>query len=238
MRVLVVGASGATGKLVVKQLIKNEINSRILIRKSAVLPVEIVENSLVEVVVGSISELNDSEINSLISDCHVIICCLGHNITLKGMFGKPRNLVFGAIKRICETVKNTENKKVKLILMGTTGYTNTFLGEKNSLVEKIIFSLLKLLLPPHRDNVKTATYLITDIGKKDKKIDWVIVRPDTLFNQEDVSPYEVCESPVRSPLFNAGKTSRINVSHFMTKLVTDDQTWKQWQFKTPVVYNK
>jgi nucleoside-diphosphate-sugar epimerase len=238
MRVLVLGASGATGKQVVKQFIKRQINTRILIRKSAVLSKDIQENPLVEIVKGNINELNDSEMNHLLRDCNVIISCLGHNVTLKGMFGKPRYLVFDAIKRISDTVKNKADKKVKLILMSTTAYPNTLSGEKNSLGEKIILSLLKLLLPPHRDNVKAANYLLTKIGKEDENIGWIAVRPDTLVNYDEESPYEVCESPVRSPIFNAGKTSRINVSHFMAELATDDTMWKYWQSKTPVVYNK
>ncbi|GJM77251.1 hypothetical protein HMSSN036_94670 [Paenibacillus macerans] len=234
MRVLVLGASGATGQLVVRQFIKRQIHTRILIRKSAVLPKDLHEHPLVEIVKGNINELNDAEMNQLLRDCDVIISCLGHNLTLKGMFGKPRYLVFDAIKRICETVP----KRVKLILMSTTGSTNTLSGETNSLGEKIILSLLKLLLPPHRDNVKAANYLIAIMGKEDGNVGWVAVRPDTLVNHEEESPYEVCESPVRSPIFNAGKTSRINVSHLMAELATDEKMWKCWEFKTPVIYNK
>ncbi|WP_096154139.1 MULTISPECIES: NAD(P)-binding oxidoreductase [Bacillus] len=238
MRVLVLGASGATGKLVVNQLIKRKINTRIFIRKSAVLFNHLEENPLVEIVKGNINEIDDSELNTLISECNVIILCLGHNVTPKGMFGNPRNLVFDAIKRVCETVKNNANKKVKIILMGTTGYTNTISGEANSTGEKIIFSVLELLLPPHRDNIKAANHLIREIGKEDEKIEWAIVRPDTLVNHDEESSYEIFESPVRSPLFNPGKTSRINVSRFITELVTVEKTWIEWRFKTPVVYNK
>ncbi|MEK5164209.1 NAD(P)-binding oxidoreductase [Paenibacillus sp. FSL R5-0527] len=238
MRVLVLGASGATGKHVVRQFIKRQIHIRILIRKSAVVPNDVQEHPLVEIVKGNINELNDAEMNQLLRDCDVIISCLGHNLTLKGMFGKPRYLVFDAIKRICETVPKRADKRVKLILMSTTGYTNTLSGETNSPGEKIILSLLKLLLPPHRDNVKAANYLITQIGNDDENVGWIAVRPDTLVNHEEESPYEVCESPVRSPIFNAGKTSRINVSYFMAELATDDKLWKRWEFKTPVIYNK
>lgn len=238
MGTLVLGASGATGKQVVRQLIKRHINTRILIRKSAVLPKDIQENPLVEIVKGNINELQDSEMHNLLRDCHVIISCLGHNVTLKGMFGKPRYLVFDAIKRISETVKKKADHRVKLILLSTTAYTNTLSGEKNSMGEKIILSLLKLLLPPHRDNVKAAHYLIATIGKEDENVEWIAVRPDTLVDNDEESAYEVCESPVRSPIFHAGKTSRINVSHFMAELVTDDEIWNHWKFKTPVVYNK
>ena len=238
MKVLVLGASGATGKLVVMQLIKRKITTRILIRKSAFLPKEILENPLVETVKGNINELDHSDMNNLVQNCNVIISCLGHNVSLKGMFGQPRYLVFDAIRSLSETVKNSAIKKVKIILMNTTAYTNTLSGEKNTIGERIIFSLLIFLLPPHRDNVKAAYFLINEIGKQDEKIEWVAVRPDTLINNDVESSYEICDSPVRSPIFNAGKTSRINVSHFMAELVTDEGLWRKWLFKTPVVYNK
>ena len=158
MKVLVLGASGATGKLVVMQLIKRQINIRVVVREGAILSAEILDNPLVEIERGNIAEFNDSEMISLLQDCNAIVSCLGHNITIRGIFGKPRNLVFDTIRNISEIVKEKADKKVKLILMSTTGYTNTITGEKNSLGERIILSILKLLLPPHRDNVKAANY--------------------------------------------------------------------------------
>jgi len=238
MKVLVLGASGATGKLVVMQLIKRQINIRVVVREGAILSAEILDNPLVEIERGNITEFNDSEMISLLQDCNAIVSCLGHNITIRGIFGKPRNLVFDIIRNISEIVTEKADKKVKLILMSTTGYTNTITGEKNSLGERIILSILKLLLPPHRDNVKAANYLHEEIGKDNEKIEWIAVRPDTLVNEDNKSAYEVYESPVRSPVFNAGTTSRINVSHFMADLLINERLWREWQFKMPVVYNK
>lgn len=238
MKVLVLGASGATGKLVVMQLIKRQINIRVVVREGAILSAEILDNPLVEIERGNIAEFNDSEMISLLEDCNAIVSCLGHNITIRGIFGKPRNLVFDTIRNISEIVKEKADKKVKLILMSTTGYTNTITGEKNSLGERIILSILKLLLPPHRDNVKAANYLHEEIGEDNEKIEWIAVRPDTLVNEDNKSAYEVYESPVRSPVFNAGTTSRINVSHFMADLLINERLWREWQFKMPVVYNK
>jgi putative NADH-flavin reductase len=238
MKVLVLGASGATGKLVVMQLIKRQINIRVVVREGAILSAEILDNPLVEIERGNIAEFNDSEMISLLQDCNAIVSCLGHNITIRGIFGKPRNLVFDTIRNISEIVKEKADLKVKLILMSTTGYTNTITGEKNSLGERIILSILKLLLPPHRDNVKAANYLNEEIGRNNEKIKWIAVRPDTLVNEDNKSTYEVYESPVRSPVFNAGTTSRINVSHFMADLLINERLWREWQFKMPVVYNK
>jgi|WetSurMetagenome_2_1015567.scaffolds.fasta_scaffold255540_1 nucleoside-diphosphate-sugar epimerase len=238
MKVLVLGASGATGKLVVMQLLKRLINIRIVVRESANLSAEILESPLIEIKRGNIAEFNDSEMNSLLEGSDGIVSCLGHNITIKGMFGKPRNLVSDTIRNVCKAAREEADKKTRLILMSTTAYTNAALGEKNSLGEGIVFSILKLLLPPHRDNVKAAGYLQNEIGKEDENIEWVAVRPDTLVNQDNERAYEVFKSPLRSPVFNAGKTSRINVSHFIVELLTNDSLWREWQFKMPVVYNK
>ena len=64
------------------------------------------------------------------------------------------------------------------------------------------------------------------------------VRPDNLINADEVTEYEVHPSPIRSAIFKAGKTSRINVAHFMAELITDENTWAKWWGQMPVVYNK
>lgn len=238
MRVLVLGASGATGKLVEMQLIKRQINILIVVRESAILPAEVMQSPLVEIKRGNIAEFKSSDMASLLEGCDAIVSCLGHNITIRGMFGKPRNLVSDSIRNVCETARKRADKKVRLILMSTTAYTNAATGEKSSLGERIVFSMLKLFLPPHRDNVKAAEYLQKNIGKDKENIEWIAVRPDTLVDNDTESAYELYPSPVRSPVFNAGVVSRINVSDFMVNLLKNDSMWKEWQFKMPVLYNK
>jgi nucleoside-diphosphate-sugar epimerase len=238
MKVLVLGASGATGRLVVMQLLKRQINTRIVVRESAILSGEMQDNPHVEIVKGNIAEFDNSGMIGLLKDCDAVVSCLGHTITFKGMFGEPRNLVFDALKTVCGTVVRASDKKVKLVLMSTTAYTNSGIGEKNSFGEKVVFSLLKLLLPPHIDNVKAADYLNEEIGKNNEKLEWIAVRPDTLINRDDASAYAVHESPIRSPIFNAGTTSRINVGRFMVELLLNEESWREWKFKMPVIYNR
>jgi len=237
MKVLVLGASGATGKLVVKQLIYRHINTRIVVRKSAIIPQSIIDNPLVEVIKGNVNELNDTDLNEIISGCNVIVSCLGHNVTLKGLFGKPRNLVFDAVRRSCETAKNADNR-IRLILMSTVAYTNSSIGEAKSLGERIMLALVNLFLPPHRDNVRAANYLVNTIGSMDEMVEWVAVRPDFLVNDDEESSYETYDSPVSSIINNTGKTSRINTAHFMAELLSDEGLWRKWLFKMPVVYNR
>ena len=49
--------------------------------------------------------------------CDAIVSTLGHNLSFKGMFGNPRQLVTDSIKKLCKVSENTKNKPVKIILM-------------------------------------------------------------------------------------------------------------------------
>jgi len=122
--------------------------------------------------------------------------------------------------------------------MNTAGNRNRDLNEPISLGEKLVFGTIRLLLPPHVDNERAADYLRVGIGQEDKSIEWVVVRPDTLIDEEQVTEYEVHPSPIRSAIFNAVKTSRINVGDFMARLITEDDAWNRWRGRMPVIYNK
>lgn len=235
MKVLVLGASGATGKLVVRQLAERNISVRAVVRSSAILPEDFSRGGTVEVLRGNIAEFEPGKIRELLRGCDAVVCCLGHNINFKGIFGQPRSLVYNAVTKITDAIP-AGNKSIKFILMSTTAYTNASIGEANTSGEKIVFSSLKLLLPPHKDNMLAGDFLVYTLGTKGG-IEWVAVRPDSLFDEEAVSAYEICPKKTRS-LFNAGKTSRINVSHFMAELLTNEELWKEWRYRTPVLYNK
>ena len=133
---------------------------------------------------------------------------------------------------------NNPKVPVRFLLMNTTGNRNRDLNELISFGQKCVILLLRLLLPPHVDNENAADYLRTQIGRNNDAIEWSTVRPDSLIDVSKVTEYEVHPSPVRSAIFDAGTTSRINVGHFMAKLITDNELWKEWKGKMPVIYNK
>ena len=236
MKTLVLGASGATGKLVVQQLLKRSIPIRIVVRPSAKIIGNIPDDKRIEIVKGNISDFDIHKMIELVKDCNSVICCLGHNVSIKGLFGPPYNLVSKTVMKSIEAIQ-VQNIKVKFILMSTTAYTNKKSGESNTPGEKTIFFLLKYLLPPHKDNMLAADHLVYKLNSK-SNIEWVAVRPDSLFDEEQESNYEILDAKKRSPVFNAGKTSRINVSHFMAELIVNDNLWQEWKYKTPVIYNK
>ena len=73
--------------------------------------------------------------------------------------------------------------------------------------------------------------------QKNSRIEWVVVRPDNLINEDNVTEYEAHPSPTRSAIFNPGKTSRINVGHFMATLIIERDVWDKWRGQMPVIYN-
>jgi hypothetical protein len=159
-------------------------------------------------------------------------------MSLKGMFGYPRRLVTDATRRLCNAIKaNKPEDPTRFVLMNSAGNSNRDLHEPISVRQKCVIGLLRLLVPPHVDNEKAADYLRTAIGRRDDAIQWAAVRPDSLIDEGQVTEYEVFPSPIRSAIFDAGLTSRINVGHFMADLITDDDTWNKWKGQMPVIYN-
>ena len=127
---------------------------------------------------------------------------------------------------------------VKFVLMNTAGNSNRDLDEEISIGQKWVIGLLRLLLPPHVDNEAAADFLRTRIGQNDGTIEWAVVRPDALVDDDEATAFTVHPSPIRSAIFDSGKTSRINVGCFIADLLGDQETWTRWMGKMPVIYNR
>lgn len=239
MKVLVVGASGATGRQLVDQLLMQGNEVKVIVRSMDNLPKSWKENNQVEIITASLLDLSDQDMSKHVSGCDSVASCLGHNLNWKGIYGQPRKLVADATRRLCSAIENyNPNRPVKYVLMNTSGNQNRDLNEHISFAQKCVISLLRLLLPPHVDNEKAADYLRTEIGQNNKYIQWVAVRPDGLINENKVTEYEIHPSPIRSAIFNAGKVSRINVGHFMSELINDNNLWNKWKGQMPVIYSQ
>lgn len=240
MTTLVVGASGATGRLLVEQLLKRGQKVRVIVRSPEDLAEFLRNHDNMAVIQASVLDLSDTEMAQHVKGCDAVASCLGHNLSLKGIYGHPRRLVTEATRRLCQAIKvNKSEAPTKFVLMNTTGNSNRDLPEPISLGQRFVIGLVRLLLlPPHVDNERAADYLRTRIGQDDGAIEWAAVRPDNLINEDEVTEYEVHPSPTRSAIFDAGSTSRINVAHFMARLITEADIWTQWKGQMPVIYNK
>ncbi|WP_340153189.1 NAD(P)H-binding protein [uncultured Marivirga sp.] len=239
MKTLILGASGATGKLLVEQLLLAEQNIKVVIRPTAQIPTFWQNHANLEIISAEISKMKTVLMKEIVSDCNSVAVCLGHNLNFKGLFGKPRRLVTDAVRLLTSSILKVQNQKpIKLVLMNTAGNRNRDLKESISVSESLIITLLRLLLPPHLDNELAAEYLRKKIGKQNNTIEWVVVRPDSLIDESQVSQYSLLPSPNTSAIFRPGKTSRINVAHFMADLIQKADLWNKWKGQMPVIYNQ
>lgn len=238
MTILVTGANGATGQLLVAQLLNRGQNVRLIVRSADKLADVFRKNNNVSIIEAGILDLSQAELIQHVSGCDALVSCLGHNMSLKGIYGPPRRLVADSTLRLCSAIQVIKPKRtVKFVLMNTAGNSNRDLHERVSFAHRCVIGLLRLLLPPQVDNEKAADYLRVKVGQNDPAVEWSVVRPDNLIDESQVSDYEVYPSPIRSALFDAGITSRINVAHFMADLILDEATWRKWKGRMPVLCN-
>jgi nucleoside-diphosphate-sugar epimerase len=238
MTTLILGASGATGRLLAQQLLDRGRAVKLVVRSTASLPEALAAHERATVVTASVAELGDAEALALIRGCSAVASCLGHNLTVKGMFLPPRRLVTDALRRFCEAIRAARPEApVKVVLMSSAGVRNRGLDEPVSPAQRVVVGLIRALVPPHADNEAAAEYLRTAVGPNDPAIEWAAVRPDGLADAAEVTAYETHPSPTRSAIFDAGATSRINVAAFMAALIDDEAVWRKWRGGMPVIYD-
>jgi putative NADH-flavin reductase len=238
--VLVVGATGATGKHVVQQLLDKGHNVKAVVRSK-----ERMEGILssdaskygerLSLTEASLLDLTDDELESLVEGTNAVVSCLGHNMDFKGLWGKPRRLVTDATKRLTDAIK-TKAPSSKFILMGSNGVANpNGQDDKRSALERAVIWTLRYTIPPHADNEQAAQY-VHNLGTE-ATIEWSVVRPSDLIDGP-VTEYDLVTKP-RPGLFSPGSpATRSNVADCMVNMILNDSLWEEWKYKMPCLYDK
>jgi nucleoside-diphosphate-sugar epimerase len=235
--VLVLGSTGATGQLVVEQLLERGLEVHAVARSRDRLPAGVKGHPKLTVTEAAVLDLSDEQLVEHVQGTEAVIQCLGHNITFKGMYGRPRDLCTKTATRVREAIEQAKPETpIKFILMNTCGVGNVDGSDEHvrSVGQNIVLWLLKVLLPPMKDNVRASHYFSLEVGEENPYVEWCTVRPDTLVDEE-VTEYELHPGLTRG-LFDSAKTSRANVAHFMCELLSAD-TWRKWKFKLPYITN-
>lgn len=235
--VLLVGGTGRTGRRALRQLLDRDVRVRAIVRSGGKLPPDVAGSSNLTVIEASLLALRDDELQQHLRGCDAVISCLGHVLSLKGVFGPPRDLVTRATMRLCRGVEALQpHAPVKLILMSSVSVNRPGgLDTRRGSFERTLLWMLRGVLPPAKDNQRAADFLLEKIGPDHAFVQWAMVRPDTLLEGE-VSEYALHEGLVNS-LFAPGTTNMANVAHFMCELVTNPKTWADWKGKLPVITN-
>jgi hypothetical protein len=101
MTTLVIGASGANCRLLVKQMLQRGEHARFIVRSMAALPEEVASHENLSIIQASVLDLTDEDMVQHVSACRAIASCLGHTLSFQGIFGSSRRLVTDATRRLC-----------------------------------------------------------------------------------------------------------------------------------------
>ncbi len=235
--VLLVGGTGRTGRRVLQQLLDRGVRVRAVARASSRLPPDVARHPNLTVIEASLLSLPEDELCRLLAGCGAVVSCLGHVLSLRGIFGPPRDLVTSATTRLCRGIEALRPlAPVKLVLMSSVSvHRPRGLDTRRTGFERAFLRMLCGVLPPARDNQQAADFLVETIGPDNTFVQWTVVRPDSLLEGE-VSEYALHEG-LANGLFAPGSTSMANVAHFICELVTNPKVWADWRSGLPVIVN-
>jgi nucleoside-diphosphate-sugar epimerase len=201
------------------------------------LPEEVAQHEALTVVEAHLLSLSEDYLRSLVQGCDAVISCLGHNVSLEGMFGSPRDLVTRTTKRVWRALEAARPEKpVRFVLMSSVSVNQpSGRDTRRGRLEKAVVAMLRGIVPPAKDNQRAADFLCEGVGTASPFVEWVAVRPDTL-REGPVTEYRLHDCLVSS-LARPDSTNRANVAHFMCELATDPEAWSAWTGKMPVVVN-
>lgn len=235
MSVLLLGGTGRTGRRVLAELLARGTPVCAVVRSAARLPEEAADHPLLTVVEAGVLELPNAELQRHLASCGVVISCLGHPISLRGVFGPPRDLVVRAVRRVAEAARAASRPApLRLVLMSSVSVNRPGRADtRRGIGERTVLAVLRALVPPARDNQQAADGLAEELSADSAPLHWVVVRPDSLIKGEG-SAFDVDEALVAS-LFAPRTTRMANVACFMADLATDDATWRRWRGRMPVI---
>ena len=235
--VLLLGGTGRTGRSVLRQLLARDTCVRVVVRSADRLPPDLAGEPRLSVLQADLLSLSDEDLLEQVRGCDVVISCLGHTLSFKGIYGSPRDLVTQAATKLHRQIAVLRPARpVKFVVMSSASVNHPGGSDtRRSRFDRMLMWLLRGILPPAMDNQRVADFLYRHVGTSSPLIEWVAARPDTLL-EGAVSQYLVHESLVNS-LFAPGRTNIANVAHFMCELATDRDAWKAWKGKLPVIVN-
>jgi nucleoside-diphosphate-sugar epimerase len=234
-RVLLLGATGRTGSLVLQELLGRGVAVRALVRSAARLPAGAAAHPRLTVVETDLATMPAEAWRAQVADVTAVVSCLGHAVSLRGVFGPPRDLVEGAVQRACAAIEARQPATpVRVVLMSSVSVHRPPPADpRRGGGERAFLAALRALVPPARDNQRAADALVDGVGRDAAFVAWAVVRPDTLVDGE-AAPVRVEEGLV-SGLFRPGTTRRTSLARFLADLATDDDAWARWRGTLPVV---
>jgi len=234
---LVLGGTGRTGRCAIDQLTARGVRVRAIVRAADRVPEALRARPNLELIEASLLDLDDEALTRHVRGADVVVSCLGHTLSFKGLFGRPRDLVTRAMRRVVAAIRRVAPaRQVRVLLMTSVSVNRPARADRRrGSFQRAFMAVLRFLLPPAKDNQRAADFLVREVGASDPHVGWVVIRPDSLIDGPP-GDYTLHEALVDS-LFAPGRTTMNNIGHFMAALATEDTTWSQWRGKLPVIVN-
>jgi hypothetical protein len=166
------------------------------------LPAGAADDPRLTVVEADVTTLPGDELRRLLEGCGAVVSCLGHTVSLRGVYGPPRDLVARTVERLCRHGDHAATRRAPSPRPHELGLGATARREPTHAAgagERAFAWLLRALLPPARDNQRAADVLALEVGADAPFVEWVVVRPDSLVDGE-VSAYRTHDGHRQQPL--------------------------------------
>jgi putative NADH-flavin reductase len=210
MRIVVFGASGRTGLLLVKQALAKGYLVTALVRDPAKLPIK---NDCLELVQGSVIDANS--VQQVIAGSQAVVSVIGP------AKGSPANLLSVAVTNIIDAMHKEGVRR--LISLTGAGVPDPL--DRPKLVDQVFRLLLKLPIAGTKAMYQDSIGSVEVI--KASNLDWTVVRVPRLTQEPPKGEYQVGYVSKQSGL----TIGRADVAEFILKQLTDDKYLQ----KLPVV---
>lgn len=201
MNIVVFGASGGTGREVVKQALDQRHQVTAFLRDPARLPIQ---DKKLRLIVGDV--LNVSSVAEAITGGDAVVVALGsHDRNNDGVRALGTANIIQAMERqnVC-----------RLIVVSAGGVGDSF-GQLPLIVKALVKTLLR---KTYADHEQQEQYV------RDSHLEWVIVRPSMLVDGPVTGQYHTGTADAHLP---GGKVTRADVADFVLKQLTGNRHVRQ-----------
>jgi putative NADH-flavin reductase len=202
-KIIVFGATGGTGKLVVEQALESGYQVTVIVRNPFVVTLR---HRQLNIIKGDVLQLNTFE--EAMDGHDVVVSCVGTR--QRG----PTNVYSKGISNI---MKAMQGKNInRLICLSAIA---VIVPPKSSRVMKfVIKNILQRLFGP-----MYADMLIMEKILSKSNLNWTVIRPSWLWNTQHTGKYR---TTINEHLPNPSKISRADLADYIITHLTDENTFK------------
>ncbi len=206
MKIIVFGATGGTGSLVVQQVLEKGFEVTAFVRNPEKLKIK---NTNLKIVQGDVLQQND--IDKIMQGHDAVICCLGAPAT------KARRVRSEGTKNIISSMAKFDVSR--LVCQTSLGY-----GDSKIVLDYTPF-IFRKIIAPYLLKKTFEDHSLQESFIKQSNLNWTIVRPGTLTNSKGAG---ICKQGFE---YNDNslkvKIARADVAEFLISTLTNQIAYKK-----------